>query len=202
LPGNRIGIVMGDVMSHGLPAAVIMGRLKSALRAYALVSEDPSEVLTLLDRKITHFEAESLASVMYGVSVAPYDSFIFSNAGHWPPIMANSNGETYSIVAPHGLLLGVEPDAPRENFTVTFEPGSTLCLFTDGLLEIPQMESDGPGRGRRDPFAVLPRLLDCISTREPAELTCNCIIADVIDDRPNPDDIAVLVIRNIGPTPN
>jgi phosphoserine phosphatase RsbU/P len=197
LPGDRIGIAMGDVMNHGLPAAVVMGRLKSALRAYALVSPDPAEVLGLLDRKIAHFEPESLASVIYGVSTAPYDSITFSNAGHWPPIVAHPDIEAFSVEAPSGLLLGVEPDMPRESFTIPFDPGSALCLFTDGLLEIPQIEPDGPPQGRRDPFAVLPRLLGCVSTTDPAELTCNCIIADVIDGRPNPDDIAVLVIRNL-----
>jgi hypothetical protein len=48
---------MGDVSGHGLQSAVVMGRIRSALRAYALVCDDPAEALTLLDRKVVHFEA-------------------------------------------------------------------------------------------------------------------------------------------------
>lgn len=56
LPTGEIGIVMGDVAGHGLPAAVVMGRMRSALRAYALESDDPAEVLHRLNRKMLHFE--------------------------------------------------------------------------------------------------------------------------------------------------
>jgi hypothetical protein len=56
LPSGQLGVVMGDVAGSGLPAAVIMGRMRSALRAYALETADPAEVLDRLDRKMQHFE--------------------------------------------------------------------------------------------------------------------------------------------------
>src|SRR4051812_47654586 len=67
LPGNRVGVVMGDVSGHGLEAAVIMGRLRSALRAYALDCDDPAETLGKLDRKANHFEHGAMATVAYGI---------------------------------------------------------------------------------------------------------------------------------------
>jgi putative methionine-R-sulfoxide reductase with GAF domain len=63
LPGNRVGVVIGDVSGHGLASAVVMGRLRSALRAYALDNDSPSVVLDKLDRKANHFEAGAMATV-------------------------------------------------------------------------------------------------------------------------------------------
>ena len=62
-----LAMVMGDVAGSGLPAAVIMGRMRSALRAYALETRDPAEVLARLDRKMLHFEPNALATVLYAV---------------------------------------------------------------------------------------------------------------------------------------
>ena len=67
LPGDRVGIVIGDVSGHGLSSAVIMGRLRSALRAYALDNDSPGVVLDKLDRKANHFEAGVMATVAYGI---------------------------------------------------------------------------------------------------------------------------------------
>src|SRR4051794_25608634 len=62
-----LGVVIGDVSGHGLASAVVMGRIRSALRAYALVTDDPADALTLLDRKVRHFEAGSLTTAMYAL---------------------------------------------------------------------------------------------------------------------------------------
>ena len=63
LPSGDLGVVVGDVSGHGLRSAVVMGRLRSALRAYASIEDDPAMVLGCLDRKIQHFEAGNLATV-------------------------------------------------------------------------------------------------------------------------------------------
>ena len=67
LPSGELCVAMGDVAGHGLRAAVVMGRMRSALRAYALESPDPAEVLHRLDRKIEHFEPGAMATVLYAV---------------------------------------------------------------------------------------------------------------------------------------
>src|SRR6266851_1023882 len=67
LPTGELGVAIGDVAGSGLEAAVIMGRVRSALRSYALDTRDPAEVLARLDRKMQHFEPDSIATVMYGV---------------------------------------------------------------------------------------------------------------------------------------
>lgn len=70
LPSGSLGLVIGDVSGHGLASAVVMGRVRSALRAYTLMSDDPAEVLTLLDRKVRHFEAGSLTTAQHPKPVA------------------------------------------------------------------------------------------------------------------------------------
>ena len=86
LPSGKVGLVMGDVEGHGLRSAVVMGRLRSALRAYALEHEDPAEVLCRLDRKLCHFESGITATVIYAVTEPPFDTLLICTAGHPPPL--------------------------------------------------------------------------------------------------------------------
>ena len=74
----------GDVAGHGLDAAVIMGRVKSALRSYALTSGGPAEALELTDRKVQHFEIGAMVTVVCAVSAPPYEQLQVCSAGHLP----------------------------------------------------------------------------------------------------------------------
>jgi phosphoserine phosphatase RsbU/P len=79
---------MGDVAGSGLPAAVIMGRMRSALRAYALETPDPAEVLGRPDHKMRYFEPDALATVLYAVIDPGLDVMRMCLAGHFPPVIA------------------------------------------------------------------------------------------------------------------
>ncbi len=89
LPTGELCVVIGDVAGSGLPAAVIMGRMRSALRAYALRHRDPAEVLRRLDRKMHHFEADAMATVLYAVIDPGSTGWTSCLAGHFPPVIAN-----------------------------------------------------------------------------------------------------------------
>src|SRR5262249_28665203 len=88
LPDGKVGVVVGDVAGSGLQAAVIMGRMRSALRAYVLEAEEPAAVLRKLDRKIQYFEPNAMATVLYGVLTPETGEFVVSSAGHLPPVIA------------------------------------------------------------------------------------------------------------------
>jgi sigma-B regulation protein RsbU (phosphoserine phosphatase) len=88
LPSGALWVVIGDVAGHGLIAAVVMGRVRSALRSYALEDHPPDEVLRLVDRKVRHFEVGAMVTVACGVSKPPFDQFQVVSAGHPPPILA------------------------------------------------------------------------------------------------------------------
>src|SRR6516165_8672278 len=106
LPSGELGVVIGDVAGSGLPAAVIMGRMRSALRAYALQSSDPGEVLDRLDRKMRHFEPSALATVLYAVFNSAVDRMHICLAGHFPPVMAVPGQPAELVRAATGLLIG------------------------------------------------------------------------------------------------
>ena len=88
LPDGRLGVVVGDVAGAGLAAAVIMGRMRSALRAYVLETADPGTALRMLDRKIQYFEPDAMATVLYGLYTPGTGEFMASSAGHLPPVLA------------------------------------------------------------------------------------------------------------------
>jgi sigma-B regulation protein RsbU (phosphoserine phosphatase) len=195
LPDGRLGLVMGDVVGHGLEAAIVMGRLRSALRAYALDHEDPAEVLTRLDRKICHFEADALATVTFGVSAAPFTEWRFSSAGHYPPLVADPGQAAVAADVPPDRLLGVSPDATRHSTPVTVPPGGSLCLYTDGLVE--------RRPSRVSPLADLvadntTRLAIALAEGGDPEMACIRALADVVGDHVAEDDIAILV-ANVDP---
>jgi len=84
---GNVGIAIGDVAGSGLHAAVVMGRIRSALRAYAMEADDPADVLTRLDRKVQRFEPDAMATVLYAVFDADLSNMTLSSAGHLPPII-------------------------------------------------------------------------------------------------------------------
>lgn len=183
LPGDRLGIVMGDVAGHGLHAAVVMGRLRSALRAYALETEDPAEVLSKLDRKARHFEPGALATVVYGIVAPSQDSVALSLSGHLSPVLAAPGEESRLIDAPVDPPIGV--GARKRRTTVVRLPvGSVLAFYTDGLVE---RRGDVIDDGLR-------RLTDVVAA-EPPGVVCARVMAALVGTTPAQDDIALLVAQ-------
>jgi serine phosphatase RsbU (regulator of sigma subunit) len=184
LPSGELGVVMGDVAGQGMPAAVIMGRMRSALRAYALESEDPAEVLDKLDRKMQHFELGSMATVLYAVCQPELKWARIASAGHWPPVLATPGGGAALLDLAPGILIGVDPDPRRQTTRVEIPPGAVLCFYTDGLVE------------RRDSMidANLARLCEAI-VPGPPDTVCATVMAALIGREPVRDDVALLTLR-------
>ncbi|OXM58288.1 diguanylate phosphodiesterase [Amycolatopsis thailandensis] len=183
LPGDRLGMVMGDVAGHGLNAAVIMGRLRSALRAYALETDDPAEVLSKLDRKVQHFEPGALATVMYGLVPASRGRVAISLAGHLPPVLAAPGLPSAFVDVPVDPPIGVT-GPQRRTTDVELPPGGVLAFYTDGLVE------------RRDHLidVGLQRLTDVVTPDQPG-VVCARVMAALVGATPAQDDIALLVAR-------
>ena len=133
LPSGHVGIVIGDVAGNGLRAAVVMGRIRSALRAYALETDDPADVLTRLDRKIQIFEPGAMATAAYAVVDPGRTTVTVSLAGHLPPVLLDPSGAPRVLDARPDLPLGVLAGKPRH--TTTVELPEALLLYTDGLVE-------------------------------------------------------------------
>lgn len=192
LPDGRLGIVMGDVVGHGLHAAVVMGRIRSALRAYALDHDDPAEVLTRLDRKISHFEAGALATVVYGIADPPYRTFRFSSAGHWPPVTVGPGVPGGAAGVHSEVMLGVRPDSARTTTRVELPQGAVMCLYTDGLVE---RRTADPGE---DPLRTgLERLGSALDESLDAEANVASVIGGLLAQDVIDDDVAILVIKAV-----
>jgi phosphoserine phosphatase RsbU/P len=184
LPSGELCVVIGDVAGSGLPAAVIMGRMRSALRAYALESADPAEVLDRLDRKIQYFEADAMATVLYAVIDPGLDRMNICLAGHFPPVIALPGQPAELASVPAGLMIGIA-DRPRRPVTrMPIPPGALVCFYTDGLIE-------RRGEPIDDGMARLCRAV----TAQPAEMACAIVMQAMVGAGPAQDDIALLMLR-------
>jgi serine phosphatase RsbU (regulator of sigma subunit) len=184
LPTGELCVVIGDVAGSGLPAAVIMGRMRSALRAYALETRDPAEVLSRLDRKMQHFEPDAMATVLYAVIDPGLDRMDICLAGHFPPVIACPGQPAVLASVATGLIIGIADQAPRPVTSVPIPPGALLCFYTDGLIERRgEVIDDG-----------LTRLCRAV-TAQPVEGACATVMHALAGTGPARDDIALLMFR-------
>jgi putative methionine-R-sulfoxide reductase with GAF domain len=180
LPSGHVGVVIGDVAGSGLRAAVIMGRVRSALRAYALETLDPADVLTRLDRKIQLFEPDAMATAAYAVLEPARRTVTVSMAGHLPPVLLSAEGRAQLLQAPADLPLGAYAGAPRRSTTVPMP--DAMLFYTDGLVE---------RRGRPLDHSIS-HLLASLSHGMADDL-CSQATA-TLDHTPATDDIALMAI--------
>ena len=184
LPSGQLCVAIGDVAGSGLAAAVIMGRMRSALRAYALETTDPALVLSKLDRKMQHFEPDALATVLYAVIEPGLGGMDVALAGHFPPVIARQGQPAALADVRPGPMIGAAAPAPYPVTTVPIAPGTLLCFYTDGLVERPgEVIDEG-----------LDRL--CLAvTAQPPEAACIAVMGALVGSGPVRDDIALLMIR-------
>jgi hypothetical protein len=193
LPGFRTALVIGDVVGHGLGAAVTMGRLRTAVRNFSTLDLPPDELLARLDDVVLHMDAEAAGTGAEGAVVstclyAIYDpvsrSCAMAKAGHFPPAIVRPDGRVELLDLPAGPPLGigglrfeaVERQLPKD---------TQLVLYTDGLIEDPD----------RDIGTGLALLCDALSgAGTDPERTCETLLKAVLPARPI-DDVAVLIAR-------
>lgn len=190
LPSGSVGVTVGDVAGAGLAAAVVMGRLRSSLRAYALDYDDPGEVLSSLDRKVRHFEPGTMTTVLYAVIEPQSQQLHLSVAGHPVPVLAVPRRPAALIDLPIDVPIGVRAPRPRRTSTIEFPPGALACFYTDGLVE------------RRDSTldAGLERLRASV-TADPAEFVCANVMNKLVGRTSAEDDIALLTVRRDDSSP-
>lgn len=132
--GEYIGVV-GDVTGHGIHAAVTMGQLRTALRAYAVHERSPAALLGLLHRLLDRLEPDLFATAVI-IRFRPGRSKVtLASAGHPPPLLRTASGEVSAVEAPAGGMLGLPVDLSFMDHRVDVRPGRSLLLYTDGLVE-------------------------------------------------------------------
>ena len=195
LDGGTLTLVIGDVAGHDLQAAQRMGQLRSMLRALAFDRrEPPAEVLRRLDDLVQSLGVAETATCLYGL-LEPADPeqpegesgsrlFRWASAGHPPPLLITADGRAVLLESTSDLLLGVDLGVPRTDLSVRLASGSTLVLYTDGLVESRGQDLDvGLTRLRQAGTALADRPLPAL--------------ADGLLERlgGTDDDVALLAVR-------
>ncbi|WP_163505891.1 SpoIIE family protein phosphatase [Fodinicola acaciae] len=134
LPGDRILITVGDVSGHGIHAATTMVAMRNGLRGLAVTGAAPAQLLSWLNAMLLQLYGGTAATAVCGLYDPGTRTMRWARAGHLPPLLVR-DGEASMMRQPAGILLGVKPDAAYEEATVRLEPGDTLVMYTDGLVE-------------------------------------------------------------------
>ncbi|HVE91153.1 MAG TPA: SpoIIE family protein phosphatase [Actinomycetota bacterium] len=187
LPGGSLAVGMGDVVGRGVKAAALMGQLRNALRAYVLEGHGPAELVDRLNRLLEDLRGDHMATLVYAVLEPESGTLRLTNAGHPPPLVVSPSGvATYLEDEGREVPLGALPGTQYPEAVIVLEPGSTLVLYTDGLVEARSLTLDeGMERLKR---AVL-------TAPEDLEEMCDHILARCLEDRRVEDDVAILVLR-------
>jgi GAF domain-containing protein/anti-sigma regulatory factor (Ser/Thr protein kinase) len=188
LADGRVGVVIGDVVGHGLDAATLMGALRNALQAYALQGLTPAQVAPLLARFASSAVARGqMATYLYGVVDTDRRCFRFVNASHPPPVVVRPDGSAEVVEAKSVLPpLGAPFNVAVEETVIDLDPGTAVVLYTDGLVERRGMRLSTRQQELHDAAAASPA--------EP-DLLCESLIARMIGGEPPADDAAIVAVQ-------
>ena len=181
-------VIVGDVNGHNQEAASSMGQLRNILRGMAYDSEDgPSLLLHRLDHALRGLDLDTLATAVIAQLEDCGDGcrLRWSSAGHLPPLLVGPDGEVVPLEG-SDLMLGVDPELPRTEQVRHVPPGSTLVLYTDGLVERRAASID-------DGIAWLAGVLRDLR-HEPPEALCDALLGATVTGATE-DDVALLVLR-------
>ncbi|ROP26538.1 SpoIIE family protein phosphatase [Pseudokineococcus lusitanus] len=196
-PGGAAVVVIGDVIGHDTRAAAAMSQVRGALRTLGATSDDtPARLLTRTDEAMAALGITTTATALVvrlervpGGRGDGVTRVRWSNAGHPPAVVVRPDGAVMHLAAPRSdLLLGVLPSTDRSDHEVVLEPGSTLLLFTDGLVE-------RRDRSLRHGLDRLDEVVAGLATEE-ADLDglVDGLLARMLPPQPE-DDVAVLAVR-------
>jgi hypothetical protein len=188
LPGERTGLIVGDVMGHGPEAATVMSRLSAAAYALADLDLPPAEVFMQLNRTAIALPQATLATCAYAVIDPGHQSCEIATAGHLPPVLVMPDGTTRVPDLPDGQSLGIGPTRYGQ-VSIRLRPGTILALYTDGLVET---------RTRSFDQGIL--ALRSVLSRQHQNLDGICEELIVSFGENNEDDITVVLAR-IPPAP-
>ncbi|MEV6653651.1 SpoIIE family protein phosphatase [Streptomyces sp. NPDC051219] len=194
LPGARVALVVGDVVGHGLHAAATMGRLRTAVHNFSTLDLPPDEILWHMDELVSRIDQDETddgavapvtgATCLYAIYDPGTRVCTLARAGHLEPAVVHLDGSVEFPAIPGGPPLGLG-SLPFETTELELPEGSSLVLYTDGLVE-------DHGRDIDEGLEVLRRVL-AHPDRTPEE-TCDTVLEALLSKRPR-DDVALVVAR-------
>ncbi|MFD4661828.1 SpoIIE family protein phosphatase [Streptomyces halstedii] len=188
LPGGRVGAVIGDVQGHDTHAAAVMGQLRIVLRAYAAEGHRPSTVMARASVFLHELDTDRFATCSYA-EVDPVTGVVqLVRAGHVDPLVRSVDGSCRKLPSEGGLPLGLSAEFGQLDYpvsTIDLDPGQTMILYTDGLVELPGADFDEGMRLLESLVREGPQDLQRLADR----------LCEVVDERGGQDDVAVLLLR-------
>ncbi|MEU2385057.1 SpoIIE family protein phosphatase [Streptomyces sp. NPDC012461] len=194
LPGGttsgagKVGAVIGDVQGHDTHAAAVMGQLRIVLRAYAAEGHPPATVMARASVFLHELDTDRSATCLYAEADLSTGVLQVVRAGHLDPLVRRTDGTCRRVALPGGLPLGLSAEFGRLEYpvgTMELDPGDTLLLCTDGLVEQPGTDLD---EGMETLSALVSTGPDDV--RDLADR-----LIEVADERRGDDDVALLVLR-------
>ncbi|WP_055491208.1 SpoIIE family protein phosphatase [Streptomyces sp. TP-A0356] len=188
LPGGRVGAVIGDVQGHDPHAAAVMGQLRIVLRAYAAEGHTPAAVMARASVFLKELDTDRFATCLYAEADLSTGVVQLVRAGHVDPLLRRSDGECRRLRVEGGLPLGLSAEFGRIEYPVTtveLDPGQTLVLCTDGLIEEPGADLDEGVHTLRDLVCTGPDDVDDLADK----------LIDVAEERGGDDDVALLLLQ-------
>ncbi|MFD7131692.1 SpoIIE family protein phosphatase [Streptomyces sp. NPDC059894] len=192
LPGGRVGAVIGDVQGHDTHAAAVMGQLRIVLRAYAAEGHTPATVMARASVFLHELDTDRFATCLYAEADLSTGVVQVVRAGHIDPLVRGTDGTCRRVTVPGGLPLGLSAEFGSLEYpvaTLELDPGQTLLLCTDGLVEQPGTDLDDGMRALAAFIAAAPddvrRLADHL--------------IDMAEERGGDDDVALLLLRRRSP---
>lgn len=187
LSADRVALVIGDVMGHGLPEAVIMGRLRTAVQTLSDLELPPDEIVAHLNEVVNGLGDDSFATCIYAIYDPVPGICTFARAGHPPPAFALPDGTVEFVQTSSDPPLGVAKP-PFETVQLPIPDNGLLVLYTDGLIG-PAEANSTTGMGR------LAELLRMHHTEDLDQL-CDVLTQDLLPAcQQQPDDAALLAVR-------
>jgi len=187
---DLVHISVGDVAGRGVQAAAVMSQLRNALRAYAFEAHPPAIALEHLNRLAWTLDRSVMATLVYLVFDPSSGLIRLANAGHLPPLQAKADGSTVFLEDGRSLPLGARPATAYREAEYILEQGSTLLLYTDGLVETRHTAIDDR----------LQHLARCLSTgHDGLQDLCDRILETL--DPSGEDDVALLALEPVELSP-
>ena len=192
-PDGSLLAVIGDVTGHGMHAAVVMGQLRTALRAYAVEDNSPAEILTHLHRMLRHLQPQLYATAMIARFRPGDPEVVWASAGHPPAVVRDAGGSVRILDDAPGVMLGIPIAFTYADHVTRLPAGSSLLLYTDGLVERRAHGID-PGIER------LRQALAGLSTPEleqDLDAAAEALLKPLLHDSERDDDVCLLLCHTV-----
>jgi phosphoserine phosphatase RsbU/P len=198
IPGKegRLGIVIADVSDKGMPAALFMTLTRSIIRASTDLAVPPWEAISRANRLICKDSTSGMFVTLFYACLDPANNRItYVNAGHNPPLFFQTNKRTgqgeLSRLERTGMAMGVDPDTPYKQRTLSFNPGDFVVLYTDGITDALNLQEQDFGMEKLEGAVLSEREKPALQIAQALESALEIFIGDA----PLFDDSTFVIVR-------